>query len=295
MMKRISINFAVALLTMGGVFLSGCTKTETTPQTQVTGTNNTPNNNNPNNNNPDNNNPDNNTKDNLTYAKKTRPVFLEFTSTGCPGCGSWGKPTFKSQIKAHPDKVTPLAVHIKYGDPMITAESNAIGSNRHGQYYTPQLWVGDENGIVLNGGINGSASVQKMNQLINDGAAMVQPSLSAVVTKDGNNLKVTYGAKFIDIMASGEYGLACFLTEDGIEASQASSASNPTIHDHVIRTSAAGAFGKAFTQADLMDNEVSYLHNFDISAYNKDNVYVTVILWKKAGARYQPINGFVAK
>jgi thioredoxin-related protein len=32
----------------------------------------------------------------LEYNKSLKPLIFEFTSTGCPGCGSWGKPTFVS-------------------------------------------------------------------------------------------------------------------------------------------------------------------------------------------------------
>lgn len=294
-MKKLSITAVVAIAIMSGVFITSCQKTETTPQVQNQATNNNPdpNNNGNNGNNGNNNNPDQNAK--LTYTKKTAPLFFEFTSTGCPGCGSWGKPTFKSLISTHGTDITPLAVHIKYGDPMITTESNEIAANRYGQFYTPQLWVGDNNGMVVTSGINGSASIAKMNDLIATDKAKTQPSLAAVVTKEGNMLKVTYGVKFIDIMASGEYSVSAYLTEDGIEASQASSASNPTIHNNVIRTSAAGTWGQSFVEADLTDMEKSWSHSFDISAYNKDNVYVTVVLWKKDGTRYQAVNGYVAK
>lgn len=230
----------------------------------------------------------------LNYSKKTSPVMFEITSTGCPGCGSWGKPTFKELVGANGSDVTPLAVHIKYGDPMITEESNAIGNNRHGQRYTPQIWVGDENAVVLNGHIVSQASKDKANRLIDSNKQLEQPSLAAVIEKDGNKWKVIYGAKFIDIAAEGEYALACFLTEDGIVAPQSSSP-NPTTHNHVIRTSANGAFGMSFTNDDLIEMETKYEHTFDVSEYNSANTYITIILWKKDGNRYQPVNGFVVK
>ncbi len=232
----------------------------------------------------------------LTYKKKTAPVFMEYTSTGCPGCGSWGKPTFASISATHSDDITPLAVHIKYGDPMITDESTAIGNNRHGQRYTPQLWVDDENAVVLvGGGISGSSSIQKANDLITANAQVVQPALAANISKENGKLEVTYGVKFIDIEPNGEYGLSCFLTEDGIKHQQSSSASNPATHNHVIRASADGAFGAQFTGSDLMDKEKSWSHSFDISSFAEANTYVTLVLWKKEGSRYVPINGYIAR
>lgn len=232
----------------------------------------------------------------LTYKKKTSPVFMEYTSTGCPGCGSWGKPTFASISAMHDGDIVPLAIHIKYGDPMITDESTAIGNNRHGQRYTPQLWVDDENAVVLvNGGISSASSVEKANDLIDANIQLVQPSVAAVISKKNSKLEVTYGVKFIDIEPNGEYGLSCFLTEDGIKHQQTSSATNPATHNHVIRASANGAFGTQFTGSDLIDNEKSWTHSFDISGFAEANTYVTIILWKKDGNRYIPINGYIAR
>ena len=97
----------------------------------------------------------------LTETKK--PVFFDYTSTGCPGCVSWGAPTFEQIAKEQGESIVPIAVHIKYRDPMITDVSNAIAENRTGQRYTPQLWVNNTNGMVLNGGsINTTGSINKI-------------------------------------------------------------------------------------------------------------------------------------
>lgn len=233
----------------------------------------------------------------LVYTKKTSPVFFDFTSTGCPGCGSWGKPTFYSVIKSQPE-ITPLAVHIKYGDPMITDESNAIAANRYGDIFTPQLWIGDSNAVLLNGGfISGQQSIDRINKLISEAKTQTQPSIAALIQKNGNSWKVKFGASFTDINPDGEYSLACYLTEDGIEANQTSSASNPTIHNHVIRASAGGAFGKSFDKTTLnAKSEISFEHSFELSEkYKAENTYLTVVLWKKAGARYISLNGYTLK
>ena len=131
--------------------------------------------------------------------------------------------------------------------------------------------------------------------LLTAGQAVQQAAVAAAFKKEGGKLKVTYGVKFLDVPTDGEYTLACYLTEDGISYNQASSASNPTTHNQVLRASASGAFGKAFTASDLMDNEMSWQYSFDISNFSEANTYVTVILWKKEGNRFMPINGFVAR
>ncbi len=235
-------------------------------------------------------------KSELTYNKATMPVMLEFTSTGCPGCGSWGKPTFARVAADYTDKITPLAIHIKYGDPMITDESNAIGANRYCNFYTPQIWVADSNAVILNGGSISGNSEMNMRRMLDISLQQTQPTLAAKVTREDGKLVVTYGVKFIDIMPAGVYALACYLTEDGIKAQQTSSATNPATHNHVLRASASGAFGTSFTSADLTDSEKSWAHTFSLdSKYNADNVYITLVLWKKEGTRYSAVNGYIAK
>ena len=130
-MKKTRLTFLTALIAGAALFTNSCTKTETAPaQQNAAGTNDPQQNGDDNTNDPGD-------KIALTFVKKTRPVFLEVTSTGCPGCGSWGKPTFKKVVNDFGSDITPLAVHIKYGDPFITTESQAIADNRHGSRYTP--------------------------------------------------------------------------------------------------------------------------------------------------------------
>lgn len=263
----------------GSLLMSACNKNDTAPAEPI--------------NNPT---PVDNTTE-LQYNKKTSPVLLEYTSVYCGGCGSWGKPTFKEFVEQNKADVTPLAIHIKYGDPFITDISNGIGDNRYGQYYTPQIWVADSNAVTLSGGgIISDRSKQNAARILAASKAMVQPSLSAKMQKEGNELKVDFGVKFIDVTADGEYALGCYLTEDGLEHYQVQYKDTVAIHDHVIRASNEGVFGKPFTEADLdSDKELKLSHTFDISNYVADNTYITLVIWKKTGNRYMPVNGFVLK
>lgn len=288
-MKKLKLAFLAVGVMSTSLLISSCTKTKTVEPT-VQQTKNTPIDpaNSGNNNDPGD-------KLTLTYTKKTRPILLEITSTGCSGCGSWGKPTFKKLITEFGADITPLAVHIKYGDPFITTASQAIADNRYGSRFTPQIWVNDANAVILSGGYIQTESEQNARDHINTDKGIDQPAVTASIKKENGKLNVTYGAKFIDLAASGDYAIACYLTEDGIAYKQAASASNPTIHNQVLRSAAKGSFGKEFTSSDLADNEISLQHSFDISSYNEANVYVTIVLWRKSGSRYMPINGYVAK
>lgn len=233
----------------------------------------------------------------LQYKKATKPVALEYTSVYCGGCGSWGKPTFKEFVAQNKEDVTPIAVHIKYNDPFITDISTGIAANRYGQNYTPQIWVADSNAVAISGGgIISQRSKENAARILTTAKALGQPALAAKVDKKGNDWKVNFGVKFIDVPTDGEYALACYLLEDGLEHYQVQSATSPTIHDHVIRASNDGTFGKPFAMAELnADQELQLNHTFNVDEYNADNTYITLVLWKRVGARYEPVNGYVLK
>jgi len=235
-------------------------------------------------------------ENNLEYTKKTNPILFEYTSTGCFGCGQWGKPTFKNLIENNPD-IIPLAVHIKYGDPMITEFSTQIGQNRYGTIFTPQLWVNDSNAVVLEGnGINSQLSIARANQLIENTKQKSAPALAASNQIVDNKFEVSFGTQFIDFEGNGEYFIGCYLTEDKISHQQSGYSGNPAQHNHVIRDAANGTYGFSFTKAKLTNNKKEWKHTFEIkSNYNIENLYSTILIWEKVNNRFRPLNGFVAK
>lgn len=229
----------------------------------------------------------------IVLVNEQKPVLFKYTSTGCPGCGSWGAPTFERISSEQKEALVPIAVHIKYGDPMITDISNAIAQNRTGQYYTPQLWVNNENGMVLNGGrIDGNGSITKMNTEIANKVSTtpeVQVGVSSVV--NDTKLTVKYATRTNENIA-GEYSVAVYLMENKISYRQSGGATNPFEHNYVIRSSNNGAWGQALTAADLVENaQTEKVINLEIDPeWNKENLYATVVVWKKTGDTYTVIN-----
>lgn len=234
--------------------------------------------------------PPNSNGENLVYSSEIRPLLLEFTSTGCPGCGSWGKGAFRELITKHPN-VVPLAVHIKYNDPMITPISNALGANRYGELYTPQIWVQDSTIMVLGGGINNDASLQRAGTLIGSANEQKHIPLAVSLTVQGDSAVVKMGVQSV---AEQEVFMACYLVESGIRAQQAGYSQNPAAHDHVIRAAMADApFGITlsnkifFVQGDKLEATASFLLTEKL---NKERLHAVVVLWKKQNGRFIPLN-----
>lgn len=232
---------------------------------------------------------------NLSYQEKAKPVVFEITSTGCPGCGSWGKPVFSQLIAQYGKQIVPVAVHIKYGDPFITNISETIASNRYGAFYTPQIWINDTNGvsISLGGGIQTEASVRKMNDLINRRLADSGPYLSGLVYEQSSDfIKFKVGVDFKDYEAGGhQYFLSTYLMESQLENHQTGSMSNPTLHHHVIRKSFGDTWGEP---VELNNGRFEYKGEFSLE-YQNEHHELVIILWRKQVNRYEAVGAFSFK
>lgn len=225
----------------------------------------------------------------VTFVFDYKGILVEFTSTGCPGCGSWGKPTFYSLASQNEDKVIPMAAHIKYGDPMISGVSEFFASNRTGSKYTPQIWVNDETIMVLaGGGINSAASISKAGDLIKNMSATTSVGLGSIMKIQDGKAYVKYGVKLKSDFAAGDYFMNTYLMEDGIVAQQASYANNPATHNFVIRQAANGPWGNQITKKAGEELEATWEHTFTENI--KEGQYLVNILWKKVGNIYIPVN-----
>jgi thiol-disulfide isomerase/thioredoxin len=224
----------------------------------------------------------------LKYNKSSKPILLEFTSTGCPGCGSWGKPTFNQLIKEYDSTIIPLAIHIKYGDPMITKFSENIAANRYGSIYTPQIWVNDSNGLVLNNNsINGSQSVANIRNLINYQLTLTLPKIDVQKQLIQNKITVKYGVKTDNHISNNNYYLSCYLTQNGNSHNQISSPSNPTIHNYVIREAITSTWGNQINTQNGSISEFKGSFTVEPNAYN--TYEIVVVLWEKTNDRYRAV------
>lgn len=232
-------------------------------------------------------------------SKVVLPLMIEYTSTGCPGCGGWGKPVFNKLRTDLSERVVPLAAHIKYGDPMITDISNDLAANRLGQKYTPQIAINRENAVVIQNGIQHQASIDKINRLIEKYSSIEAPGLGALIRRDGQKIKVETVVDFSDFaLQNKSINLAVYLTEDNVKNRQAGSHNNPETHNHVIRAAATGSFGKRISPANLnKDKKIFLNHEFDLKEYqvNPQNTYVTLVIWQEASDGFYPLNSRIVR
>ena len=225
----------------------------------------------------------------LVYSEKQRAIVQDFTSTGCPGCGSWGGPTFKEFIQNNPEAV-PIAVHIKYGDPMITEESNALGENRTGRKWTPQIAIGHTQSVLLttSNNINSAGSKKKMQEEYDALVSQEQKvKVAASYKTEGNKMKIYYGADVLE-EDNSEYFISAYLMENNLAAYQ-NGGDSLKVHNHFIRASTDGAFGVPLSGKMELKKELELE-----ASWNWSEVYALAIVWKKNGDKYDYVNAIEA-
>lgn len=229
----------------------------------------------------------------LSFNHPATPVFLEFTSTGCPGCGRWGVPKSALLRNIHGDRINPAAIHIRFNDPMESDISVAIGKNRPGRRFTPQFWINNEHVTFINENNRLDSAVtfqQAESVILNEFNSKQLPKLDGSLSKDGSSLTIEYGVKLNQTNSSDTYYLACYLMRDGVEAAQKGyEGQNPPIHNHVLTESISGEpFGKPVDQ--LSENLIQMFEGrFNVADY-KEPTYALLVLWRKNGGHYEAVN-----
>ena len=230
----------------------------------------------------------------VNFVFDYKSILMEFTSTGCPGCGSWGKPTFYSLTDNNVDDVVPIAAHIKYGDPMISGVAEFFASNRTGSRYTPQIWVNDKTIMVISGNsISGAASITNANNLIMNAIPTKDVGLGSVMVIQDGKAYSKYGVKLNADFAAGDYWINSYLLEDGIVEQQLGYRSNPATHNYVLRQAANGPWGNMITKKSGEVFEASWVHTYTEDI--KEGQYLVNVLWKKTGGIYRPVNAVKVK
>jgi hypothetical protein len=225
----------------------------------------------------------------ITVSESRKVTFFEYTATWCGPCGSWGSDAFHETIDDNAGKLVPIAVHASSSDPMYNAVSAAFYNN-----FTitgwPNFWVGN----VYKG-----TSTNITSDLSTYFGQNVEANAVILVTKNGNMWEVKVQTKFFQ-SASGEYYIAVYFTEDGINGNASAGShsqlgtSDPDYkHDHVLRASANGQpWGEKIVDGSVSAGTTD-IRTYNVTMdpdWNAANVHMHAIIWKKNGSKYDYVN-----
>lgn len=234
----------------------------------------------------------------ITVPEVNIAMVNKVTGSVCPPCGSWGWTTFEDVIATGGKKAAYIGT---YSDNFvaklfITTEASAMNTMWGVNSY-PTFVV---NGVSQTGntvqeiGDKTKAAVQKFGTEV----VFVNSGLRTSIT--GDSMTIETKTKFFnDVNVNGDLYLAVYLTEDKVKGAQSGHPDGANaMHHQVLRGAAkldsvtkAEPFGYKISgglvaKGTTMDNKFK----INVAGYNKDNLSVTVVIWRKLGVRYNFIN-----
>jgi hypothetical protein len=227
-------------------------------------------------------------EDSKAVVSKTQqvPVFY-FGGTWCPPCGAYGKPAKEYLKSAYTNKAHIISCQVNGGspDPMNNASANGLASI-FGVTSVPSMFFGGGETMfaaLVGSGMSNSACASKMDEKL---AIAPIANMKFTTELSGNDLTIRAQTQFFKDIADGNgtYFIAAYLTEDGLNYSQATDQSaNKNIHDNVLRlTVGATAYGDILaSSANMWDVKNFTFFGTLNAAWKKEKMGVTVVLWKR--------------
>jgi len=219
----------------------------------------------------------NNVEPDVTNVSTAYKVFLiEYTSTGCGPCGTYGYPAFKETYEKYPNEVT--GIKISTGWSGSVAGVSEI-SSFHGFSGTPDAAVNEGKSMYPN-------AKTFANFAINARGVKAKAGVGISKTISGNTVEIKTKTVFFEDV-SGDYNLALYVVENGIMATQSGISGGPVAHNNVLRGLPNGAFGvniaSSPSQGTVIDGTYSYTVKGSIK--NPDNIQVVAVIWKMAAGK----------
>lgn len=232
----------------------------------------------------------------LEVNRQYRPFIHHFSSTGCGPCGRFGVPVLNKVADEMGDSIFGFITHFKYNDPFITESSQAIEKGILSEWYSPQIWVENENITfdLLRLDVNTASELAKSilrEKTTNNAEAYIgmQTTLKAnsrtdveLVVQNATDSTITF---FVEV-----YGM-----EDGLVASQAGAPNNLATHFRVNRGGHYGEMGKEIK----LEPGAEFRDTFEYIpcwTCEPNAVYFNAIVWKQnASGKYVYVNGLEVK
>jgi len=231
------------------------------------------------------------------YSHEQVQVPIVYKSTGetCYYCGDWGWQAWIGLSNAFE------------GTALTWANYSTGFSNAHfrGQELNPSVSTmeaikqnfgsGGKPNFYVNGvSLGTSTSAANAAAAASISSSSVVASANFEATYEGEVLKVVAEAKFFSEV-SGEYYMGAYVIENNVNGPQAGpiGASGNVDHHLMMRGSmtSSSAWGEQIVASSNSGTSVDKEFTVTIpSTYNKANINVGVIIWKKVGGNYEYVN-----
>jgi hypothetical protein len=227
-----------------------------------------------------------------TPVKESVSLVTKITGVKCPPCGGWGWTMANDLIAQTEGKAHYMGVVVPFGGSNALSCPTSIAMQ--GNLASPG-WGGIPDFAVNSVGLTSqSANTNTFLSAVNTfNATTPVASVASLFSFSGNTATATSKVQFWDA-AEGDYYLAAYLVEDGVKEIQAGR-SGIQDHHYVLRGSMSGtaAFGESIINGAATANQTidkSFTFNITESSWDKNNMWVYTVIWKKVGSKYEYVN-----
>lgn len=220
-------------------------------------------------------------------------LYTKITATWCPPCGGWGWDLSKEINTEIEGNGIGLGVYGSNTSKMTNTTAQAL---------TTDIGISGYPNFALNG-VNETATsetggiftAQTKTNVVDAATAFasapVEMGIGGKLTWEDSKLNIDLSVKaFKD--QSGEYTVAAYIVEDDVLEEQASQ-TGMVEHHNVLRGSANGeTYGTEFSGA-LTAGTQTDMETMDYGVdpdWNKDNISVVAVIWKKEGSKHTFVN-----
>lgn len=230
------------------------------------------------------------------HAQVQVPIIYKSTGETCYYCGDWGwqawidlSNDFKGTAFTWANYSTGFSNGKFRGQELSSTSTMEAIKQNFGSGGKPNWYVNGTSYSTSTANAKNAATTSK-----NTASSSVVASASISGNWDGNKLNVNAEAKFYQA-ASGEYYMGVYVIENNARGPQSGpiGSSGDVDHHLVMRGSmSASAWGEQIVAASAASGDkISKSYSVTIpSSYNKDNINVGVIIWRKNGAKYVYVN-----
>lgn len=218
-----------------------------------------------------------------------KPILFKATSTECNVCGLWAWDDMKEAIRLYEKDAVIIAVHPLEESLLHSPTSTALMENNTQFFGTPtffvnnermpfQLWLGDAGDRI---------------EAFQERQVVAHPFVDYVI--EGGQLKVEVKTQYLK-RAIRPHHIAAYVIEDQIEEFQ-NNRGPEDLHSKIMRTHLGEEVFGTLLSPDNIEANQEFTHRYTLDLdpeWNPDNLEVAVIIWERAGDRYEIINANVA-
>lgn len=239
--------------------------------------------------------------DGITVAEVNTALVIKHTGSACPPCGGWGWVANEDIISTNKENAAFMSAYSQNFVAKLFITQTATDLDKAWGVSGYPTWSAD--GMPQldrpNGGVNVTGEKAKVKAEVEaHKAAPVVANTGFTTSISGDVMTIKTKTKFFK-PASGDYRVAVYVLEDKVVGAQSGHASTPNVsHHHVLRgaakldgASSATTWGETVATGSVTaGTEVSKTYTMDVKGFNKDNLEIIVVIWKKDLGKYIFVN-----